>query len=142
MSKPHSQILDPRAVRALERLGDLIVPRAGSLPAFSELGCVEHVDSVLVYAPREDVASLKAVLVGLYYAPDLLLKLLVRAMANPGKWPALAATNLRLLDMGVRGVVLSLYYSGKTGAAYQGAMPHELLGYEIHRIHREAIAKS
>ena len=137
MSEPHSQFLDQRAVRSLERLGDLIVPRVGSLPAFSELGCVEHVDSVLTYAPREDIASLKTLLDVLYYAPDFVLRLLVRMMAKPDKWPAFIATNLRLLDMGVRGIVLSLYYSGKTGAAYKGPTPHELMGYEICRIPRE-----
>ncbi|MCC6488784.1 MAG: hypothetical protein IT364_14895 [Candidatus Hydrogenedentes bacterium] len=139
MYEPHSQILGPRAVRALERLGDIIVPRVGSLPAFSELGCVEHVDSVLAYAPREDVASLKNLLDILYFVPDSLLKLLICAMAKPEKWPAFVATNLRLLDMGVRGVVLSLYYSGRTGATYEGPTPHELMGYEIRRIPRDAL---
>lgn len=139
MSTSHSQILDSLAVRSLERLGDMIVPRLGSLPTFSELGCITHVDSVLTYAPPEDVASLKTLLDVLYYVPDFLLRLLVRAMAKPDKWPAFIATNLRLLDMGVRGVVLSLYYSGKTGAMYEGPTPHELMGYEIRRIPQEAL---
>ena len=139
MAKTHSQILDPRALRALERLGDIIVPRVGGLPAFSELGCIEHVDSVLTYAPREDVASLKTLLDVLYFLPDFLLRLLVRAMTKPGKWPEFIATDLRLLDMGIRGVVLSLYYSGKTGSAYAGPTPHELMGYEVCRIPQEAL---
>ncbi|MCC6697557.1 MAG: hypothetical protein IT365_18150 [Candidatus Hydrogenedentes bacterium] len=139
MSTSHSQMLDARAVRALERLGDMIVPRLGSLPSFSELGCVEHVDSVLTYAPPEDVTSLKTLLDVLYYVPDFALRFLVRAMARPEKWPEFIAANLRLLDMGIRGVVLSLYYSGKTGATYKGPTPQELMGYEIRRIPREAL---
>lgn len=142
MGKHVSTILNPRAVRALERLGDQMVPRVGRLPSFSELGCIEHVDSVLVYAPPEDSASLRKLLNVLYFAPKFVLRFLIRAMANPDRYPEFLAANFRLIDMGVRGVVLSLYYSGKTGTGYEGQTPHELMGYEITRVPREAVAST
>ncbi len=142
MPELQSEILNPRALRALERLGDLIVPRVGKLPAFSELGCIEYVDSVLSYAPPEDSASLRTLLNVLYFAPSFLLRYLIRAMANPDRYPKFIATNLRLVDMGVRGVVLSLYYSGRTSAEYRGQTPHELMGYEVHRVPREIAAST
>lgn len=138
--KYSSEILNPRALRALERLGDLIVPRVGRLPSFTELGCIEHVDSVLTYAPPEDRASLQSLLNVLYYAPSFVLRFLVHTMTTPRHCPQFLATYLRLIDMGVRGVILSLYYSGKTGSDYSGQTPHELMGYEITRIPRDAMA--
>lgn len=140
--KCSSEILNPRALRALERMGDMVVPRVGKLPSFTELGCIEHVDSVLAYAPPEDRASLRTLLSILDYAPSFVLRLLLRAMVNPDRYPEFLAANFRLIDMGVRGVVLSLYYSGKTGTGYTGQTPHELMGYEVTRMPLEAMASA
>jgi hypothetical protein len=136
-----SRFLNRRALRALERVGDLMVPRLGRLPSFSELGCIEHVDSVLTYAPPEDSASLRVLLNLLAFVPTFLLRILLRAISKPDRYPEFIASKFRLIDMGVRGVVLSLYYSGKTGSGYDGQTPHELMGYEITRVPREVVAQ-
>ncbi|GMV93786.1 MAG: hypothetical protein AMXMBFR82_35640 [Candidatus Hydrogenedentota bacterium] len=137
-----SEFLNRRALRALERMGDLVVPRVGKLPSFTDLGCIEHVDSVLAYAPPEDSASLRTLLNVLYFAPSFVLRFLLRAMANPDRYPEFLAANFRLIDMGVRGVVLSLYYSGKTGTGYTGQTPHELMGYDVTRVPLDTIASA
>ncbi|GMW02894.1 MAG: hypothetical protein AMXMBFR84_40300 [Candidatus Hydrogenedentota bacterium] len=131
-----SQFLDEKAIRGLERLGDIILPREGRLPSFSEVGCVEHVDDVLAYAPPEDAASLNTVLGVLSFVPTFGLRGVVWCMHRADNWPGPLGSTLRLLNMGVRGVVLSLYYSGKTGARYTGPDTCELIGFALNRVPR------
>ena len=37
---------------------------------------------------------------------------------------------LRLLDMGIRSVIVTLYFSGKTAPGFTGKSPLQLTGYE------------
>lgn len=46
-----SEILTPRELRALERVGDVVAPTCGPLPSFSQTGCARHVDDLLRYMP-------------------------------------------------------------------------------------------
>ena len=57
-----SNYFKPAALKGLNRIGDVFIPKSGDLPSFSEFGGVEHVDDVIAYAPAEDIASLNMVL--------------------------------------------------------------------------------
>jgi hypothetical protein len=80
-----------------------------------------------------DLAQLKQLLTAASVMPGFgvqqLLKLAERSPrmndANP------LAPTLRFLRLGLRGLVLSLYYSGRTGAAYDGPSPLDVIGYDV-----------
>lgn len=126
-----SQVLGPRERAVFNRFGDIMLPRNGAFPAFSELGCIEHVDDLVRYAPPEDIAQLRVFLKILHFCPNFVLRAIVALCQRANRFPEPIATNLRLLDMGTRSVVVSLYYSGKAGAAYNGKTPLELIGFEL-----------
>ena len=134
MTAPVSRILGPAEVNAFNRIGDLMLPRNGDLPSFSELGCVEHIDDVIAHAPPEDIKDLAAVLRVLNLCPTFMLKLLLKLITVADRFPAPLAALLRLLDMGLRSVCVTLYYSGKSGSGYTGKTPLELMGYELNCI--------
>lgn len=50
-----STILNNRAIRAMERIGDIMIPKNGDFPSFSETGSIEHIDDLVAYAPEEDI---------------------------------------------------------------------------------------
>ncbi|MFA6241106.1 MAG: hypothetical protein WC655_09265 [Candidatus Hydrogenedentales bacterium] len=140
MSNHYSRILGPKACRTLERVAELIVPAVDDFPSFTQLGCVEHVDDVIGSAPPKDAADLNLFLTVLYFAPTSVLRFVVRNMENADSWFEPAATTFRLLDLGLRGLVLSLYYSGKHGANYKGKTPAEVIGFSLNRVPRQTVS--
>ncbi|MBX7254819.1 MAG: hypothetical protein K1Y02_00560 [Candidatus Hydrogenedentes bacterium] len=140
MPNHYSRILGPKACRALERVADFIVPVVDDYPSFAEIGCVEHVDAILENAPPKDAADLNLFLTVLYFMPDGVLRFVVRNMEKADTWFEPVATTFRLLDLGLRGLVLSLYYSGKHGADYKGKTPADVIEFSLNRVPRQVVS--
>lgn len=126
-----SRHLTSRQMRGLSKLGDAYLPGDGVLPSFSATGCAEHVDEVLDNLPEVDRDSLQLLLTLLSLTPQFKLVWLARFLEWSPKIPGPLGAGLRFLRMGIKGLVLTLYYSGKTGAEYHGPKPLEVLGYEV-----------
>jgi hypothetical protein len=41
---------------------------------------------------------------------------------------------LRQLNLGLRGIIFSCYYSGNGGASFKGSNPLDVLGYQLNRV--------
>ena len=137
MAKLTSAYLNSSALRTLERFGDILMPPVAGMPAFSELGCLEQIDDVVAHAPQDDISTLNVVMSLLSIMPTLVLRFLVRSMQHPDVWPGPIARRLRKLDAGLRGLLFSLYYSGKQGATYQGKTPADVMEFRLRRVPRK-----
>ncbi|MDQ7841096.1 MAG: hypothetical protein RDU83_08735 [bacterium] len=122
-------ILTPREVRALERVGDIVAPAHGPLPAFSATGCVRYVDDLLRYMPPGDVADIRLLLRILSLKPTSGIRFIL-ALARAGhRWRGPLGAVLRMIEIGLKGLVISLYYSGKTAPGYLGRTTVDVIGY-------------
>ncbi len=129
-----SEYFNQAALKGLNRIGDILVPGEDDFPSFSEYNCIEHVDDLLAFAPPEDVKDLGMVLAILNYFPRSLLLYLVKSLAQaPDKKGGLGVL-FRQLNLGIRGIVFSLYYSEKPGAGYSGPDPEKLIGFSLNRV--------
>ncbi len=126
--------LSNREIRALNRIGDVMVPGDDELPAFSETGCAVHAGELLAFAPPEDVGQLRLLLRILSFMPGFVLRFLVRKMERQDGLPDFLAVLFRQLDFAFRGIVFSLYYSEKVSETYSGKTPLEQIGYRIQRV--------
>lgn len=133
-SKLRSEHLSARQLSVINRLGDLMLPRSGEFPAFSELGCISAIDEIVAFLPTADLKDLKLLLNLLSTSPDAVLKTMITQMMAPDSWPEAIAATLRMLDTGLRGIIMSLYYSGRKGPDYSGPSPLELMDVEIVRV--------
>ena len=123
-----SRYLRPHQIAALVQIGDCCVPgersesgeRFGSgereVPSFRELGCVRHVDRVLEHVAEADRASLGLLLSILWACPAPLHRRLLRWAAGSFEARGPLAPLLREVDYGLRGLVLTLYFSEWTKA--------------------------
>ena len=117
--------------RGLQKLGDAFAPGDAEFPSFSACGCAEHVDILLDEMPETDLGDLKTLLLLLAFLPVFGIRVLLRVLEwSPGIPGGLGAV-LRLMRFGMKGLVVSLYYSGLTGADYEGKSPTQLLGYDV-----------
>jgi len=129
----HSRHLGPRQRRGLLKLGDVWCPGDGEFPSFSDLGCAEHVDAVLDEMHPADFAQLKLLLAAMAALPA---RAIARIIELSERGDELSPTNpvggqLRFVRLGVRGLVLGLYWSGRTGEHHDGKSPLELIGYQV-----------
>ena len=129
-----STYLSKGAIKGLTRIGDILIPGNDEFPSFSSFMCMDHIDGLLSYAPKDDINDLGMVLGILSILPKSILVWLVKMMANAHKNQGPLGTLLRQLNMGVRGIVFSLYYSDKPGISFKGKKPDEMIGFTLNKV--------
>lgn len=117
-----TELLTATQMKGLLRLGDVVIPGVparkaastsggGALPSFSESGCAAGIDRMLSYMYDDDRTAVLVLATVCAYAPTPLVRLIV-AMANANaKFPEPLAGLMRMANLGIKGVVHSLYYS-------------------------------
>lgn len=123
------------AIKGLNRIGDVFIPQDDDMPSFSQFGGVEAIDSVIAYLPAEDVTLLNFALTIFLIMPDGFLQWLVSEMENSLEKTGEIPSVMRQLNLGLRGIVFSCYYSGVSGSGFQGNNPLDVLGYKLNRIY-------
>ena len=128
-----SRHLTSGQVKGLNKLGDGMCPGDDEFPSFSKTGCVEHVDEILDCMGSGDLAQLGQLLTLVSVMPRFGVQRLLRLAENS---PRMRDSNpltptLRFMRFGMRGLVLSLYYSGRTGASFDGPSPLDVIGYRV-----------
>ncbi len=106
-----SRILTPSQQAGLLRVGDVIIPGDRQFPSFSRSRCADHVDRMLAYMNDADLQPLQ-VLLGLFrYCPKLVLRGLMALTDQHQAFPDAIGAVLRMINIGIKGMVVTLYYS-------------------------------
>ncbi len=127
-----SKYLSQRELKGLTKVGDLMIPGGYGLPSFSHTGCIDHVDEVMSTTLPADLKDFKLLMNIMSVLPNRLVQGIINMIANEARFPKPIDGLLRLLNIGMKGVVYSLYYSDKTGVTYTGPSVHEAIGYHVH----------
>lgn len=130
----NSRYLNSSAIKGLNKIGDILIPGNDKYPSFSAYHCLDHIDDVIGYAPSDDVNDLKMVLSILSFLPDSLLLWLVKKMSSANDKTGGMSTLFRQLNMAIRGIVFSLYYSEKPGKEYSGKNPTQMIGFTLNKV--------
>ena len=111
---PDCKYLDRRQLRTIDRLGDLMIPGDSELPRFSATAPVRRVDRLFETMPADDLGDLKLLLTILSFFPGFLLAGFLRLLEKSPACPSWAGGGVfRMIRLGLRGIVMSLYYSGE-----------------------------
>ena len=105
-----SRHLNARQLRAIEKLGDAMVPGDSELPSFSSSGCVRHVDRLLDHMPASDLKDLGTLLTLLAFFPGFMLALFLKLLEWSPRLPGPLGSLLRMMRLGLRGLIVSLYW--------------------------------
>lgn len=123
-----SRFLSERELAALTQIGDMMLPGDNEFPSFSQTGCVQFVDDLLLVMDVHDRSSLRTLLRVCSLLPSAILRGLLRLCQTR------RGASLRLVELGLKGLVMSLYYSGKTAPTYAGPRPLEVIGFQLQRL--------
>lgn len=121
-----SRWLSAAQLRGLRKVGDLVVPGDDEFPSFSQTGAIAHVDRMLDYVHTSDRDGLRFVF-GLFRVLPKPVVWLILALSDRHRWlPGPLGAAARQVNLGVKGVVMTLYYSD----IGSGRSIHELIGYD------------
>jgi hypothetical protein len=125
-----SRYFTPAQLQVLNRIGDIVAPGDDVLPRFSECGLVEHIDRMIACLPPSDIASLRLLTNMLRFAPDFAIRSLLKLTSLDRYFPRPVGASLRKLDIGLRGIIFSLYYSFLDGPGGHGQRIKDGIGWD------------
>lgn len=129
----HTKFLSSTQYAGLVKAGDVMIPGDGDFPSFSRSGCAEQADRMLAFLNPSDRDGLLLLLAIFRFLPRIavraILSLSARAYGRSGRLAAV----LRLIDLGVKGAVMTMYYSDVGG----GPSIHRLIGWDAKIVERD-----
>jgi hypothetical protein len=123
-----SEFLSQRELKALLKIGDIMIPENDPFPLFSRSGCISHVDVAVGNLDPGDLSDLKLFFKIMSIMPSFIIKIILRLMKS------LPIGLLRLGNLGIRGIVFTLYYSSKTTPDYKNKRIHQIIGYNVKKV--------
>lgn len=135
MNKVYSEYFNRFAIKGLDKVGDVIIPGTtgeNGFPSFSQTGCIENVDEILQVTHPEDVAALNILMTVLGLLPALVTLTLFKLSMQDEKVPDILGNPLRMLNLALRGLPMSLYYSSFSKLEYDGKKVYEIIDYDIY----------
>jgi hypothetical protein len=106
-----SKHLNPTQLAGLLKVGDVLVPGDDDFPSFSRSGAIEHVDRMLDYMYDSDRNGVKALLALFRFTPRFKIRWIMALTEKHASLPEPLAAVCRMINLGVKGVVMTLYYS-------------------------------
>ena len=98
-------------LRGIEKLGNALCPGNEVLPSFTHSGVLAQADRCYGYLTDDDQRGLGMLLWLLGMLPSFCSRVLISVVDTANSWPSFIAPVLRLLQVGLKGFVYSLYYS-------------------------------
>lgn len=118
-------------LNSLSRLGDMYIPGTQRLPSFSQSGCLQHLDIILDGIHPDDLAAVRWLLVFLRFLPRWAIRKLLSMMDQHDQYHEWIAAPLRLVSLAIKGLVMSLYYSGLPTDNTQFPSTLDRIGYHL-----------
>ncbi|MCO4792820.1 MAG: aldehyde dehydrogenase family protein [Bacteriovoracaceae bacterium] len=98
-------------MRGLNKLGDVIVPGEGSFPRFGQTEFSSEIDRMLDYMYEDDRSGLSLLMTIFAFTPSFLIKWVVLLSEKNAQFPDFIGAPLRMIQLGLKGIILTLYYS-------------------------------
>lgn len=125
-----SKYLSENQLKGLLKTGDVVLPGTTQSPSFSQTGCIHHVDRMAAYLSEEDLGGLRLVLGLFRWLPSQVISLIMAMAERNQYFPGPLGAGLRMLEIGIKGATMSLYYSNLTGPDYRGKKVFDIIGWD------------
>ena len=105
------QFLTPRQQRGLLAIGDVLIPGDEQFPSFSRSDCAAAADRIFMDMPQGDRDRVRRLLGLFRFIPRVVLRPWFACIERYEGFPESLAPTLRVLSLGIKRVVMTLYYS-------------------------------
>lgn len=121
-----SRWLNAGQLHGLRKVGDIVIPGDGEFPSFTQSGVLAEVDRMFDYLNASDRDGLRMVLGAFRLLPRPLIRGILALSEHHRVLPGPLGAAARQVNLGVKGVVMTLYYSD----VGTGRSIHELIGWD------------
>jgi hypothetical protein len=134
MQATRSQLLSTRQFEGLLKAGDILIPGDDALPSFSASGCAGEIDRMLPYMSESDRRGLTALLGIIRFLPRILVRWILALTEKHRSFPDAVGGPLRMINIGVKGAVMTLYYSD----VGEGTSIYASIGWDAKIVERQS----
>jgi aldehyde dehydrogenase (NAD+) len=96
----------------LKKAGDIVLPGGDDFPRFSETNFLDHFGRISHYMTPDDREGFKLLTALMGLMPSFAIRLMLEVVSNDRFMPGPIAALFRQINVGVKGVLFSMYYSG------------------------------
>jgi aldehyde dehydrogenase (NAD+) len=121
---PALELLTPRELAGLDKVGDVVLPGDGTLPPFSAVRSPADAERMLAHMTEKDRRGVKGVLAVFSFLPTVLVRAFYWLTDQHGRLPGALAAPFRMANIGIKGVVMTLYYTDSRGGI------HDAIGWD------------
>ncbi len=125
-----SRYFTQNQLRGLQKAGDVILPGTEQSPSFSQTGCIEHIDRMAAYLSMEDLSGLRTLFSLFRWSPRWPIRVLMQICTRHQGFPGFIGAGLRMLEIGLKGATMSLYYANLTQPDYTGKKVFDVIGWD------------
>jgi len=125
-----SRYFNRNQIKGLLKAGDIILPGTERSPSFSQTGCIKHIDKMAEYLNEDDLKGLRMVLSAFKYFPGWLIYIVMLCTKYKRFFPGFMGAAFRMLEIGVKGAIITPYYSNLTGKDYNGPKVFDVIGWD------------
>jgi len=138
-----SKYMSKRQIKGLIKTGDSIIPGDGkNFPAFSETDFHYEIDRMLDFMTEDDRQG-ALMLLGIFsFLPKFLITALLLFTEKSHLFPNIVAAPLRMINIGIRGMIFTLYYSKIDDQKGQGQKIMDAMNYHTTIVRRDLNATS
>ena len=124
------------AIKGLTKVGNIYCPKNEEFPAFSDVAGTYKLNDLVKNVPTDDFSSLNLVLAIFSFLPNFILNWIVskcqQSQDNPSD--GVIQSTFRQLNIGLRGLCYSIYYSEFNNPNFTGKKPLQVIDYSLNRI--------
>ena len=125
-----SKYLNQRELKGFLKLADVLVPGDNELPKFSSTNFINFIDLVMEEVNDADLADLRLLFGLLAFMPSFLISFFIILVENLQFGPDFLKGNMAKIELGLKGIIYSLYYSRLPGPNSDGDKIFKTLGWE------------
>lgn len=138
----NTRYLNSLQIYGLLKLGDVIIPGDEHLPKFSATTFYKDADRMMHYLPKEDLSGLKLLLTIFAFTPSIFIILILKLTELKNSVPKTIAIPLRMISVGLKGIIFTLYYSKLEDSKQYGRKIMETLDYNTKIVPPQHVLKS
>ncbi|MBT8352256.1 MAG: aldehyde dehydrogenase family protein, partial [Deltaproteobacteria bacterium] len=124
-----SKYFSQNQLKGLLKVGDILLPGTDTSPSYSETGCINHIDRMACFLNKDDLSGLQLLLGIFSWTPKWIIYLILKACNYNQRFPGIIGAGLRMLEIGIKGVIFSPYYANLTSSDYAGEKVYDIIGW-------------
>ncbi|MDH5581563.1 MAG: aldehyde dehydrogenase family protein, partial [Bdellovibrionales bacterium] len=125
-----SRFLNEKELKGFLKTADILLPGEGELPRFGQTDFSRYIDDILEEATATDVQDLKMLFGIFYWIPSFFIRIILVVSEKSDFGPRFWQLNMRLINIGLKGIIYSLYYSRLPDADKNGERIFNMIGWE------------